>query len=189
MSAIQSIVAMTWTADRKDAGTDGDVYLGIGGREFYIDLWDVDDNERGRAYSAVIGPAATISQPAMNDTRYPYQLYTERLDDFPVYLRFRGDNHWCLSAALVLVYGGTSWSDLHFSRGYSTPYPADLDKGLWLGPGAGECIHLKLSYLWEFDRKMMATAKLPSRLRKLLPKQQGSTPAKQTRPVGSTRRK
>ena len=48
MADIQSIAALLFTSRAEDASTDGDVYLGIGGREFYLDTSE-DDYESGQA--------------------------------------------------------------------------------------------------------------------------------------------
>ena len=46
MAAITGILAQIITGDIDNAGTDGRVYLGLGGREFRMDSKE-DDYERG----------------------------------------------------------------------------------------------------------------------------------------------
>ena len=48
MARVFSVTPLVWTSEDSDAGTDGSVYLGIGGREFKLDS-PRDDFERGHA--------------------------------------------------------------------------------------------------------------------------------------------
>jgi hypothetical protein len=48
------------TRDEDGAGTDGDVYLGIGGREFQIDKSDRNDFERGDDATYILVERPTI---------------------------------------------------------------------------------------------------------------------------------
>lgn len=99
-------------------GTDGHVYVGIHGREFYIDSEDLDYNdfEHGadRIYmcgdipsSSEIPPKATkIRNPSFNDPREYFPLDTDNLDLYPVYLRFEpvdDDDIWQLQYVSVQV--------------------------------------------------------------------------------------
>lgn len=87
MTTITRIDAQLKTGSRVGAGTDGDVYLGIGGREFFIDS-AVDDFEAGADRVYTFGAGSNVSQAFRNDPRSPYQLLTENLGRFPVYVRF-----------------------------------------------------------------------------------------------------
>lgn len=82
------------TGDLSGAGTDGDVYLGICGREFSIDSTK-DDFERNSGRTYVLGDEADIRNAEFNDPR-KQRLFTENVPNFPVYVRFqpqgRGDN-------------------------------------------------------------------------------------------------
>ena len=84
------------------AGTDGDVYLGVCVREFSIDSKE-DDFERGAGRSYVLGDGADVRNADVNDPRKQL-LFTENVDQFPVYIRFqprsRSDN-WQLQRADV----------------------------------------------------------------------------------------
>jgi len=155
MADIQQIVAFTWTSTSDDAGTDGDVYLGIAGREFYLDTPE-DDNEPKYGIAAVLGPAATVSEPAMNDPRSPYQLETGFLDRFPTYLRLAGDDHWKLHYAMIWVYSGADVASKQISHVYSTPFAGggSWTNGMWLGPTAGQVLHLHLEYLRSLEDRL-----------------------------------
>jgi hypothetical protein len=108
---ITCIIVRIITADVTDAGSDGDVYIGIGGREFYVDtphdssrVPTTDDFERGQDRGYILGeytgpplPMYTVGQPGNeivnpkgNDPREPYPLYVEDLGYFPIYIRSTG---------------------------------------------------------------------------------------------------
>ena len=97
------------------AGTDGNPYIGIGGREFRIDS-EKDDFEVNTDRTFISGqtPAAIpgdvklfpLNAPVYNDPRSPVQLYTENLYKYPVYLRFdpsNDDDMWGLEYVSVRV--------------------------------------------------------------------------------------
>ena len=106
MAAIRSIDVVL---DTGNDGTDGDVYLGICGREFSIDS-EANDFQAGtppRTYT--FGDGANINFRGSNDPREPYPLHTENLDRFPVYIRFAPENrsdNWDLDSVRVTVNPG-----------------------------------------------------------------------------------
>ena len=106
MTRITSIQFLLITADRSGAGTDGDVYLGVCGREFYVDS-TADDFERGSSRLYVFGDGANNINPGDNDPR-DHNLQLETVDSFPVYIRFqprsRTDN-WIVQRAEVSFNG------------------------------------------------------------------------------------
>jgi hypothetical protein len=106
MAAITRIDVRLKTGDL--SGTDGDVYLRIGGREFYIDSAN-DDFERNSDRTYTLGEGANVSARPANDPRSPFQLLTESLDRFPVHVRFapksRADD-WHLESVTVTVNPG-----------------------------------------------------------------------------------
>ena len=54
MTQIESIQVNINTGDESCAGTDGDNYLGVCGREFHLDT-SADDFERGSSHQYVLG--------------------------------------------------------------------------------------------------------------------------------------
>jgi hypothetical protein len=102
LTRITSIQFQLITADQSGAGTDGDVYLGVAGREFYVDT-TADDFERGSARLYIFGDGANNINPGDNDPR-DHNLHIENVDSFPVYVRFeprsRNDN-WIVQRAEV----------------------------------------------------------------------------------------
>jgi hypothetical protein len=101
MTDITKLTVKFHTADIDGAGTDGDVYLEIGGREFHIDS-KKDDYETGvdRTYGlggGLGGGEIPVNSPEHNDPRKPYPLTDENIDDNPVWVRFEPENdddHW-----------------------------------------------------------------------------------------------
>ena len=97
----------------KLAGTDGDVYIRIGGREFFVDS-AADDFEQGSDRTYTFGEGANVRDAALNDPRSPYQLLTENLNRFPINLRFvpgpgslGQEDVWILESITVTVNPGT----------------------------------------------------------------------------------
>jgi hypothetical protein len=82
MSAINRIELRLRTGDRQDAGTDGDVFLGLAGREFNVDTTS-EDFERGNDRTYIFGEGANVLRPPENDPRTPMQTDTSTSDAFP----------------------------------------------------------------------------------------------------------
>jgi hypothetical protein len=130
MPDIKSFSATIQTANVENAGTDGDVYLGICGREFYLDS-SADDFERGSNRTYKFGDGANILNKDLNDPRKP-QLRSEDLNKFPVYIRFEPSGEspdWNLTFVNVEIAG----------TGYGISFP----RGLWLGRTAGKTCFLR----------------------------------------------
>ena len=106
MPQIETIALNLQTGDISGAGTDGDVYLGVCGREFSIDTTR-DDFERGSSREYVLGDSSNVNNAAVNDPR-KQRLFVENVDNFPVYVRFqpqtRSDN-WQLQRATLWFNG------------------------------------------------------------------------------------
>lgn len=145
MAAITGILAQIITGDIDNAGTDGRVYLGLGGREFRMDSKE-DDYERGSWREYIMGagplepnlppPQIRVEWPEFNDPRKLFVLDTAHLADTPVYLRFEpeGDSpNWNLAFAAVLVYAG------EYYGAYTVPHGFD---NLWFGDPMGKVLRL-----------------------------------------------
>jgi len=108
MPLIERIDVRLVTSTQNGAGTDGDVYVGVCGREFYLDT-DADDFERASDRTYTFGTGANVNFAGSNDPHSPYQLFTENLERFPVYIRFepesRNDN-WQVELVEVTVQPG-----------------------------------------------------------------------------------
>ncbi|MGV9877914.1 hypothetical protein [Streptomyces sp. NPDC003006] len=108
---ITRIEVKTQTDTSPGAGTNGWVYLGIGGREFHLDT-PADDFEpptggRPTTDTFVLGEGANVENAAGNDPRNP-QLRVADLDRHPVYIRFEPhvvDDDWILDRVDIAVTG------------------------------------------------------------------------------------
>jgi hypothetical protein len=106
--SVKQLVVRIHTADMEGAGTDGDVYVGFGGREFCIDS---EHNDFERKSVRVYGTpwAANIQQtqvlnPNDNDPSQPYSVNIGNIEANPVYVRFEPkdrDDNWILDYVLV----------------------------------------------------------------------------------------
>ena len=102
MAIVKGIMVLISTRNIDNAGTDGSVYLGLGGREFHVDS-SADDFERNSKAAYIFGEVnedtapyvrRPVSNPQFNDPRGPFHLYTENLDLTPAYLRWeQGGNN------------------------------------------------------------------------------------------------
>jgi hypothetical protein len=114
MGAIQTFSVRLITSDEKHAGTDGDVYVGLCGREFYIDSGNPNTNdfEQGSDRTYIFGAGANVGPIKYrynNDPRKDYPIYTEHIDLTPAYIRFGPQNRtdeWILESATVNVNNG-----------------------------------------------------------------------------------
>ena len=147
MAKITGILCQIITGDVSNAGTDGRVYLGLGGREFCMNS-SADDYERDSFREYIMGrgpvepnlpaPQVRVLEGDQNDPRVGYPLDTTRLSGTPVYIRFEpaGSNaDWNLKSAWALVYTGAG----HFFTSFGPPN--DFDH-LWLGHDYGKVLYL-----------------------------------------------
>ncbi len=152
MAAITGIVCDTITSDFEGAGTDGDVYVGIGGREFHLDS-EEDDFEQNSWRDYVLGdpPVVLEANPQhkrvlheeRNDPRSTPPLDTDSLGlcNTPAYVRFEpsdGDDEWNLDYMGVYVFTERFVADrlvvcYTVSPGFTN---------LWLGPLSGKFVYL-----------------------------------------------
>ena len=93
------------------SGTDGAVFLGIAGREFRLVIDAKKDFQTGSTNTFVLGEGTNIgTDPRGNDPRSPYQLVTETLFKYPIYIRFeptRQDDRWEIDEINVTVNPGS----------------------------------------------------------------------------------
>jgi len=138
MPQIDTIGLNLKTGNLSGAGTDGDVYLGVCGREFSIDTTR-DDFERGSARTYILGDGSNVNNAAVNDPR-EQRLFVENVDNFPVYIRFqpqgRSDN-WQLQRATLSFNG-----DIFPQWDTSSFVGNDPASGIWLGTRSGLFVHI-----------------------------------------------
>src|SRR5512133_3078802 len=115
MPQIESIQVNIETGDESGAGTDGSIYVGVGGRECHLDT-SADDFERGSSRLYGLGIGSDVVNPAVNDPRKQF-MHTEDVESFPIYVRFEpndsGDN-WNLWRAELQRRALPALGDDHF---------------------------------------------------------------------------
>lgn len=137
---VKHILVTLVTGNREGADTNGDVFLGLGGREFNLrrtaDLGP--DRRRGATEEYSLGVGANIANTARNDPRTDLKLKADQLEGlFPVFIRFKGQTDtdtWNLEAATVEV-----TSDLGTQKWRRMAGTAD---NLWLGTQFGNVCYL-----------------------------------------------
>jgi len=144
MAKITGILCQIITGNVANAGTDGNVYLGLGGREFLLDS-TANDFERGswREYVMGLGPVQPLPPPQVqvnnkdkNDPQLGFPLDTVNLGLSPIYIRFESvdlKDTWNIHAAAALVYAP------NFVVGYTPPVEFD---NLWMGNASGKALYL-----------------------------------------------
>jgi len=138
MAQIERIVLNVQTGKLSGAGTDGDVYLGVCGREFSIDTTR-DDFERESTHNYILGDGSNVNNSSLNDPR-KQRLFVENVESFPVYIRFQpqnGSDDWQLHRASVRFNDDVfpAWDTASFVLN-------DPTEGIWLGTRSGLVVHL-----------------------------------------------
>ncbi len=139
MASITRIDVRVQTGNREDAGTDGDVYLAIAGREFMLDS-AVDDFKKGSNRTYIIGDSGSgspINNPQLNNPAQPFALDTDDLEKFPIWIRFEpiGDSPaWNLEFVSATVNPGPRQVQFQALAG---------SNNLWLQQNAGKFCFLK----------------------------------------------
>jgi hypothetical protein len=140
MAAVNRITVTLATGNRDGAGTDGEVFLGIGGREFKLDDPNLPGHGAGASVEYVLGDGATVANKERNDPDEDLRLKTDDLEgfQFPVYIRFKGvtDNDtWNLEAATVLADSSDGIQEWKRMAGNAN--------NLWLGNQFGNVCYLR----------------------------------------------
>ena len=103
---VQQIRVKITTGRDGGAGTDGNVYLGICGREFRCDT-EADDFEQGSTREYIFGQMPGRF-PNITSERYNHPsrppLLPEEVDLYPAYIRLsQGSSRWLLAAVEVFI--------------------------------------------------------------------------------------
>jgi hypothetical protein len=135
---IQKIVVDITTTFSAGASTRAPVFLGLGGREFRLDIAQHDDFEEGDDITYVFGDESNVLSPERNDPRVGLPMSLEDAATHPVYLRLepqKKKDDWELANVRVRV----------VARGGNAEYAALQGSGdrLWLGSQSGTILHLR----------------------------------------------
>ncbi|TYB69331.1 hypothetical protein FXF51_08930 [Nonomuraea sp. PA05] len=116
-------------------GSDAEIYLGLAGREFWLDLPSEDDTEVGQEFHYIYGSGGNTRYPTYNDPRNPKLTFGDLLEH-DVYVRMNPSDDWWHAEKVRVVVKGV--------LGSRATYEA-LDGGdsQWLGNGPGLIFHLK----------------------------------------------
>ena len=140
------------TANRTGSGTNGEAYLGIGGREFLLDVPGRDDFEKNHTDNFVIGAGSNIKDenseitgindlptvhpptPGQNSPGIEFEWLQNNL--FPTYIRFlpddAGDN-WNIESVDVVA---TRFPDQSAKINYHA-FENPNEDNVWLGNSSG----------------------------------------------------
>lgn len=154
MSAINRVDAYVWTSSASDAGTDGAVFLGLGGREFRLSAARKKGFKRDRGDLFVLQPNdPSVTNISPRDPTIPIALFSNTLSRFPSYLRHEGDDHWKLRSALCVIRREDGMRDFLAPR--IDQNDGNSGGGLWLGPKSGRRVSLYESsadQVWQLTR-------------------------------------
>jgi hypothetical protein len=133
MAAITRIEANITTGEK---GTDGRVYLGLGGREFLLHRAGQNDFRKNNIDTFVLGDAGNVANAGLNDPRAPLPLDTAELPLFPIYLRLQANNLWHVKGGTIKIHAGNTTQTINI-----LPGPGNL----FLGSDCGEYLFLRRS--------------------------------------------
>jgi hypothetical protein len=150
MAQVTGILCQVITGNKDGAGTDGRVYLGLGGREFRMDS-SADDYERRSWREYLIGDPPVEPDPnntpghqirvqngSRNDPRdVGFHIDSDNLSKSPVYIRFEPSGSspdWNLSFVAAVIYAPPFWI------GFLPP--VGFTNSLWLGDNYGKVLYL-----------------------------------------------
>jgi hypothetical protein len=85
---VEQMAVKLRTGSDPHAGTDGQVFLFVGGREFRINRAGSNDREPGQLDILRLGRGANVEDPESNHPGRPLLLRMDDVDRHPVWLRF-----------------------------------------------------------------------------------------------------
>jgi hypothetical protein len=85
---VEQISVKLRTGSDPHAGTDGQVFLFVGGREFRINRAGINDREPGQMDLLILGRGANVEDPDRNHPADPLAVRMHDVDRYPVWLRF-----------------------------------------------------------------------------------------------------
>lgn len=137
---VRKITVDIATSYAKGAGTEAQVFLGLGGREFRLDIDAYEDFDRGDEVTYELGEGGNVVEPERNDPRIGYPVTLDGIKMHPVYLRMvpkKDSDDWNLANVRIRCVAGSE--ELRYSA---------LDGGsehIWLGLQSGTVLYLKPS--------------------------------------------
>ena len=141
-SLVRKIVVDIVTSYASGAGTRGEVFLGVGGREFRLNVDRSADFERGAESSYQLGEDANVRDAERNDPRQGRPVRVADVLAHPVYIRMApkgaGDD-WNVESVNVRVMHEDERRAIRFC---ALEGPKE---NIWLGLQSGTTLHLDRS--------------------------------------------
>ena len=138
---VRKITVAVTTSLAKGAGANGMAYLGLGGREFRLDIAEHDDFGAGDETIYELGEDANVEHPERNDPRVGFPVTLDDVAAHPAFIRYvphgRSDD-WNVANVDVRI----SAMDDTTVRYSALDGPQD---NLWLGPQSGHQFYLRRS--------------------------------------------
>ncbi len=135
---VRKITVNITTSLSKGAGANGMAFLGLGGREFRLDIDHHADFGAGDETTYEFGEDSNVMHPDRNDPRSGYPITVEDITSRPVFLRYvphgKADD-WNLAYVEVRI----NTMDDRLVRYSALEGPQD---NIWLGPQSGQIMHL-----------------------------------------------
>jgi hypothetical protein len=159
MTHVDKITVDVKTRDATNAGTNGEVYLGLGGREFRLDQ-PGDQFKKGDNNHFVIGVGSNVENKSINDLPLipPANGNSPEINDdivtgtnpFPVYVRLDPkddhDNDWNVESVRVSAFAGGGGGG-GTPRTFVFPKASGIhtEGAIWLGRNSGLTLFLEQS--------------------------------------------
>jgi hypothetical protein len=135
---VRKIIVELHTDSDEGASTKGQVFLGLGGREFRLDIKGHDDFDQNEEAIYELGEGSNVLNSARNDPRTGMPVTIEAVTTFPAYIRLaprKDSDDWKLALVKVVAIGGDH--EVRFAALDAT------NEDLWLGPQSGNCLYLR----------------------------------------------
>lgn len=135
---VRKITVEVVTSYAKGAGTEGKVFLGLGGREFRLDIDSHDDFDRGDEVVYELGEGSNVCFPDRNDPRTGLPISVDAVLAHPVYIRLVPDDNaddWDLANVHVRLHAADEVIRYAALEGPNAH--------IWLGLQSGNCLHLQ----------------------------------------------
>ncbi len=143
MPQIKRIEVHIRMACMPESRPDGELYIGIGGREFGVALKRDDLPPEGVLVYAFGENPSPLKHAGENDPS-AQRLTTETLRDYPVYVRYEPDgkkDNWCIEDLGIVANSGGEDETRFRAAILSTAEGSEAPR-IWLGKRLGKMIYL-----------------------------------------------
>jgi hypothetical protein len=137
---VRRIVVDVVTSHATGAGTAAPVMLGLGGREFRLQVDADEDFERGAESNFQLGEDANVQHPSRNDPRLGVPIHVRDVLSHPVYVKLlaKADkDDWLVEGVTVRVIPQGERRAIRYAALEGPQQTA------WLGLQSGTVLHLR----------------------------------------------